>query len=394
MSSATRTLVLLSGLAAVGTLSTTIILPSFPAMAASLDASAADMALTLSSFFLVFALGQLLVGPLSDRYGRRPLILGGLILFVLGSLLGASATDLNTMIAARVTQAAGVCAASVLARAVARDLYDGPVLAKALAFIMVAMAAAPGFSPLLGSVIDSQLGWRTSFVLVAAVGVILIISYALSMGETHAPSARLKMTAGAIARSYLQLLADRRFALPALSVSLVIGGLYAFFASAPAIMMRGMGYSSMQLGAFFAATVLVVFSAGILAPRLAQRWGAVQVAVFGSLLALAGGTLQVLLYEGQDLMQFSLAICLFLAGMGVINPLGTAVTLQPFSEQAGLASSLLGFLQMAIAAIGTWLISAIALPPSLTLGLLLSGAALCSLAGFFLYPASSAPQKA
>ena len=93
-------------------------------------------------------------------------------------------------------------------------------------------------------------------------------------------------------------------------------------------------------------------------------------------------------------MQFSLAICLFLAGMGVINPLGTAVTLQPFAEQAGLASSLLGFLQMAIAAIGTWLISAIALPPSLTLGLLLSGAALCSLAGFFLYPASSEPQTA
>ncbi len=194
MSTSTRTLVLLSGLAAVGTLSTTIILPSFPAMAASLSAAPADMALTLSSFFLVFAVGQLLVGPLSDRYGRRPLILGGLTLFVLGSLLGAGATDLSTMVAARVIQAAGVCAASVLARAVARDLYDGPLLAKALAFIMVAMAAAPGFSPLIGSVIDSQFGWRTSFVLVAAAGSALILSYSLLLNETHAPSARLKMT--------------------------------------------------------------------------------------------------------------------------------------------------------------------------------------------------------
>ena len=114
MRTSTRTLVVLSGLAAVGTLSTTIILPSFPAMAASLNAAPADMALTLSSFFLVFAVGQLLVGPLSDRYGRRPLILGGLTLFVLGSLLGAGATDLSTMVAARVIQAAGVCAASVL----------------------------------------------------------------------------------------------------------------------------------------------------------------------------------------------------------------------------------------------------------------------------------------
>lgn len=394
MSTSTRTLVLLSGLAAVSTLSTTIILPSFPAMAASLNAAPADMALTLSSFFLVFAVGQLLVGPLSDRYGRRPLILGGLILFVVGSLLGASATDLNTMVAARVIQAAGVCAASVLARAVARDLYDGPLLAKALAFIMVAMAAAPGFSPLIGSVIDSQFGWRTSFVLVAAAGSALILSYSLLLNETHAPAARSTMTVAGTATAYLQLLGDRRFALPALSVSLVIGGLYAFFASAPAIMIRGMGYSSLQLGLFFAATVLVVFSAGIRAPRMAQRWGAIPVVIIGSLLALSGGVSQVLLHEGQDLLQFCLAICLFLAGMGVINPLGTAVTLQPFAEQAGLASSLLGFLQMAVAAIGTGLISATALPPSLTLGLLLSAAALCSLGGFLLYSAHSEPQMA
>ena len=394
MRTSTRTLVVLSGLAAVGTLSTTIILPSFPAMAASLNAAPADMALTLSSFFLVFAVGQLLVGPLSDRYGRRPLILGGLTLFVLGSLLGAGATDLSTMVVARVIQAAGVCAASVLARAVARDLYDGPLLAKALAFIMVAMAAAPGFSPLIGSVIDSQFGWRTSFVLVAAAGSALILSYSLLLNETHAPSARLKMTVAGTAKAYMQLLGDRRFALPALSVSLVIGGLYAFFASAPTIMIRGMGYSSLQLGLFFAATVLVVFSAGILAPRLAQRWGAIPVVIIGSLLALSGGVSQVLLHEGQDLLQFCLAICLFLAGMGVINPLGTAATLQPFAEQAGLASSLLGFLQMTVAAIGTGLISAIALPPSLTLGLLLSAAALCSLGGLLLYSAHSEPQMA
>tara|TARA_Y100000758_G_scaffold10780_1_gene8165 strand:+ start:124 stop:1308 length:1185 start_codon:yes stop_codon:yes gene_type:complete len=394
MSTSTRTLVLLSGLAAVSTLSTTIILPSFPAMASALQAAPQDMALTLSSFFLVFAAGQLVVGPLSDRYGRKPLILGGLLLFILGSLLGAVATDLGTMVAARVIQATGVCAASVLARAVARDLYDGPLLAKALAFIMVAMAAAPGFSPLVGSLIDSQLGWRSSFVLVATVGALLALSYALVLGETHAPSARSSATPGSVVAGYLHLLGDRRFALPAMAVSLVIGGLYAFFASAPAIMIDGMGYNSVQLGLFFAATVLVVFSAGILAPRLAQRWGAAQIALAGSLLALTGGVAQVLLYEGQTLATFSLAICLFLAGMGLINPLGTAITLQPFGDRAGLASALLGFLQMAIAALGTWLISALTLPPALTLGALLSASALCALGAFFAYPVSRAAQPA
>nr|WP_308645888.1 MFS transporter [Ottowia beijingensis] len=138
-------LFLLAGLAALGALATNIILPAFPDMAADLGTSVLDLSATLSSFFVAFAVGQLFVGPLSDRFGRKWLVLSGLAIFVAGSAICALATTLPQLIGGRVVQALGVCATSVLSRAIARDLFDGEALARTLALIMVAMAAAPGF---------------------------------------------------------------------------------------------------------------------------------------------------------------------------------------------------------------------------------------------------------
>ena len=256
-------LTLLAALAAIGTLATTIVLPSFSSIATDIDVSVRDLAWLLSSFFAAFALGQLVIGPLSDRIGRRPLVLTGLAIFVAGSLLCAVADNLQLLIVGRIIQALGVCAASVLSRAIARDLFDGEVLARALALIMVAMAAAPGFSPLLGSLLEENLGWRQTFVLVAALGVLLAVFYL-------------------------------RFTLPGLAVSLIIGALYAFFAATPAILMGRMALSAFQLGLFFAATVFVVFGAGLLAPRLARRFGTRQIGCAGIVVALLGGVMLLL----------------------------------------------------------------------------------------------------
>jgi MFS transporter, DHA1 family, multidrug resistance protein len=148
-------LFLLAGLAALGALATNIILPAFPDMAIDLGTSVIDLSATLSSFFVAFAVGQLFVGPLSDRFGRRWLVLSGLAAFVMGSAICAFASTLPQLIGGRVVQALGVCATSVLSRAIARDLFDGEALARALSLIMVAMAAAPGFSPLLGGALNS-----------------------------------------------------------------------------------------------------------------------------------------------------------------------------------------------------------------------------------------------
>mgnify|MGYP003634789868 CR=1 FL=1 len=375
-------LIVLASLAALGSLSTNIILPSFPAMGADLGMSSRDMGLTLSYFFVAFAIGQLVVGPLSDRWGRKKLVIGGLLVFAAGSLLCAYANDLTTLLAGRVVQALGVCAASVLSRAIARDLFEGEALARTLALIMVAMAAAPGFSPLLGSASDSLLGWRATFGIVGALGIIAALVYASRIGETHAAEKRQAVSALAMLRQYITLLNDARFVRPALAVSLIVGALYAFFGAAPAVLMVGMGLSALELGLLFAATVVVVFASGLMAPKLAKRWGATRVATGGILLALLGGTAVYLVQDQHNLMLFTLALTVFLAGMGTLNPLGTALTLQPFGHQAGAASALLGFLQMSCAALGTWLTSALPLPATATLGLTLAAFSLLALFAF------------
>ncbi|WP_149357414.1 MFS transporter, partial [Comamonas testosteroni] len=140
-------------------------------------------------------------------------------------------------------------------RAIARDLFEGDALARALSLVMVAMAAAPGFSPLLGGVFNSFLGWRATFGVVGVLAILLGIHYVSRLGETHSSDLRRPLALSAVAATYKALLTDRRFIAPALSVSLVLGSLYLFFAMAPAILMEGFGFSPLQLALFFASTV-------------------------------------------------------------------------------------------------------------------------------------------
>jgi MFS transporter, DHA1 family, multidrug resistance protein len=354
-------LLLLAGLAALGSLATNIILPAFPEMAGELRTTVKDLSATLASFFIAFAVGQLFVGPLSDRFGRKWLVMCGLLVFVAGSVLCALAGSLSQLIVGRVVQALGVCATSVLSRAIARDLFEGETLARALSLIMVAMAAAPGFSPLLGGALNSVLGWRSTFGMVALLAVLLGMRYWSQLGETLGADKRTPLSIPSILKTYGELLVDRRFIAPALSVSLVIGSLYMFFAMAPAILMTGFGFAPLGLSLFFASTVFVVFGAGLLAPKLAHRWGQVRAARAGILIALAGST--ALLFGWENVYYFSFAITVFLLGMGLINPLGTAITLQPFGQKAGAASALLGFLQMGCAAIAIGIAASLSAPP-------------------------------
>ncbi|KRD23623.1 multidrug transporter CflA [Acidovorax sp. Root267] len=375
-------LLLLAGLAALGSLATNIILPAFPSMGGELGITAKELSATLGTFFVAFAVGQLFVGPLSDRFGRKGLVLCGLAVFVVGSAICAVAVNLPQLIAGRIVQALGVCATSVLSRAIARDLFDGETLARVLSLIMVAMAAAPGFSPLLGGAFNSLLGWRATFWVVALLALLLGIHYVIRLGETHTAERRAVLSLRSVVGSYGRLLRDRRFVVPALSVSLVIGSLYMFFAMAPAILMEGFDYSPFGLAWFFASTVFVVFGAGMLAPRLAHRLGSARAARIGIIVAFVGSI--ALLVGPHDEYYFSTALTIFLLGMGIINPLGTAITLQPFGQQAGAASALLGFLQMSCAAVAIGVSSALPMPAHLAFCIVLAASLALSLLTFSL----------
>lgn len=301
---------------------------------------------------------------------------------MLGSIFCAVAGNLPLLLFGRVVQGLGACAASVLSRAIARDLFEGEELARTLALTMIAMAAAPGFSPLIGSALDSLFGWRSTFFGVAAFSATLALHYWTSAGETHPLDCRTPIGPFAIASAYGRLAVDLRFLFPALSVSLVIGGLYALFATTPSILMDGLGFTALQLGIFFASTVFVVFSAGFLAPRLARRWGQRAIGLIGLIIALAGGYVLFACAAAPALTPFTTGVVLYLLGMGLINPLGTALALNPFGAHAGLASALLGFLQMGCAAVSVSFASILPLPSSASVAAVLTMASALALLAF------------
>jgi len=373
-SSTAAEIAVLAALAATGTLATNILLPSLPQMAASLNVSSAAVTAAITVFLVAFALGQLVVGPISDRYGRRWPVLTGFIVFLAGSIWCGLATDLPSLLTGRVIQAAGACATSVLSRAIARDLFSGTALARAMALIMIAMAAAPGFSPLLGGALEHYFGWRAEFVFVGVFAAASAVAYEGVFGETH-HSTRIPLNLAAIARNYVSLIADRRFLVPAATVSLIMGGLFAMFSAAPRVLIEGMHFSPIELGLFFAGTVMIVFAAGMLATKLAPRFG-LERSIQGGLLAAATGSIAILLVSSLNpaFLPFLAAMSVFLLGMGIVNPLGTAQALSPFGEKAGAASALLGFWQMMGAAIGVWLAATVSHQAMVALGIVLTAA--------------------
>ena len=372
----------LAALAATGTLATNILLPSLPEMAASLNVSSAEVTSAITVFLAVFAVGQLAVGPLSDRYGRRWPVLTGFVVFLAGSLWCGLAKDLPNLLIGRVIQGAGACATSVLSRAIARDLFSGAALARAMALIMIAMAAAPGFSPLLGGALDHYFGWRSEFAFIGIFAAIGAVAYEFVFGETHRAT-RTPLNPKAIAKNYLGLIVDRRFLVPAATVSLIMGALFSMFSAAPRILIEGLHFTPIQLGLFFAGTVMVVFTAGMLATRLAPRFG-LDRSIRGGLVAAAVGSIAILAvsFTNAAFLPFLAAMCVFLLGMGIVNPLGTAQALSPFGDKAGAASALLGFWQMMGAAIGVWLTARVSHQAMLALGIVLTIASLLA-AGFY-----------
>jgi len=361
----------LAALSASGTLATNILLPSLPSIAVTVGVSSAQVTSAITIFLAMFAVGQLVVGPLSDRFGRRIPVMIGFAVFFAGSIWCALANDLASLLIGRVVQAGGACATSVLSRAIARDLFQGEKLARVLTFVMVAMAAAPGFSPLVGGALDHFFGWRSAFVFVGIFAVVAASAFLAAFGETHhAP--RTEFDFSTIAKNYWSLSTDRRFVVPAATVSLILGALFAMFSALPRVLIEGLDFTPMQLGLFFAGTVMIVFSAGIIATKIVPHLGLDRSICIGLALACVGGGMVLLfaLFDGRFL-PFLVGACVFLLGMGMVNPLCSAQALSPFGDRAGAASALLGFWQMLAAALGVSLAAVIARNPMIGLGLVL-----------------------
>lgn len=339
-------IILLGCLSGLGVLSNNIILPSFESISKFFEIPTSQLSWMLNSFFITFAFIQLLIGPISDKYGRKYLLVAGLLIFAMGSFLCSISQSYNILIAGRIIQAIGAAIPFVLAKAVARDLYDGESLIKALSAIMIVTAAAPGFSPLLGAYIESISSWRGIFNTLTIISSLLFVFMLLSFKETKKFTKRNSQKD--FIYIYIDLIKDKYFLLPSLSLAFLMGSLYVLFVTSPLILEHEFSLTHLEMGLFFAKTVFIVFISGFLSPKIAHKIGMNKTIYLGFILIIFGGITLLVLYNFNllNLIVYYLPISLFLFGFGLVNSVATAKLLHKFKETSATTSSLLGFLQM------------------------------------------------
>jgi len=374
----------LTVLVMLATLATNLYLPSLPSIAAEFGDDAGGARESLTAFLAAFAVAHLFWGPVSDRWGRRRVLMAGVILYTLASAACSVAPDLGFLLAARALQGVGACAASVLVRAIARDWFRGAELARALAIILTLMTAAPGFSPLLGGIVEMTFGWRADFVLLTLIGACAMVLAWRSIPESNAARSAPLSLRGLLS-DYRRIAATPEFLGPTLATSLGVGGLFAFFASAPTIFIGQLGMSAAMFGAIPAVLVFALFAGGAASAGLRRRFGANGAILIAAGLMVAGSVCMSVLFltRGLGWMEVLLPLIVYLPGIGIMNPVATAAAMEPFPQNAGTAAALNGFFQSTGSSCGIALLGLFPLPMGLPLTLLicsvgaLLAAALC-----------------
>ncbi|MBA1148017.1 multidrug effflux MFS transporter [Ectothiorhodospiraceae bacterium WFHF3C12] len=350
LDSVTATVVIAS-LVALGPLATDMYLPALPAMGQALGAGAGEMQLTLSVYMAGFAVAQLVCGPLSDRYGRKPVMLGGLGLFAAASIGCALAETVETILLMRLLQALGGATGPVLGRAAVRDIHEPARAAVIMSYVAMIMAVAPALAPTFGGVLLSTFGWPALFVFLAGYAVLAGAVLALALPEPLSPHLRQSVRVSALLRSYRIVLSDSGFRVYSLTNALVFGGVFAFLSGASFVLIDSMGVSAAHFGYYFAFIVVGYVSGSFAASRLSQRLGVDRLVLLGAAASAVGGAVMAALAWSQVYAVAAVIVpqMVYMFGVGLVLPQAMAGALAPFPERAGTASALFGFLQMTIA---------------------------------------------
>jgi len=332
-----------------------ILVPSLPLLATVFDAPAARVQLVLTLFLAGIAIGQLVYGPVSDRFGRRPVLIAGLVLFLLGTVLCGLAWSLPVLIVGRVLEACGGCAGMVLGRAIVRDLFDRDRAAGAIATITMAMSLVPSLSPALGAYLAEWVGWRADFVLLGAVGTGVLGLTVCKLEETHAAPGSVRVAG--MARSFVLLLRSPAFLGFAFATAFTSASWFTFLASAPYLLSQVLHEPPSTYGLMILLPMLgyILGNAGV--ARLSVALGIGGVFILGLALSLASGVM-LAVWCLVDLTPWALFVPMAISsiGNGLSQPPGIAAGLSVYPQIAGAASGLIGFLQMIVAALGTLLI--------------------------------------
>lgn len=350
--------ILLCALVALGPISTDLYLPSLPGLARGFGVGMPEVQLTLSVFLVGLATAQLIHGPLSDRFGRRPVLLAGLCIYLIATFVCMLAPSVPLLVAARFAQAVGACVGPVLGRAVVRDVHGRAGAARVLSYMSAAMALAPAIGPILGGFLEVWFGWRANFAALAIYGSAGLIATFLMLPETNArpdPEAAHPMR---IAAGYRGLLGHRVYVGYVLCCAFAYSGIFSFISGSSFVFIDVIGLPPNAFGFCFAAIVIGYMIGTTLAGRLSHRFHLDRLIAVGTAIALLNGALLFgLAVTGfatsglAGVMAIVLPMLGYMIGIGLVLPNSIAGAIGPFPRAAGAASGLLGFTQMALAAI-------------------------------------------
>lgn len=366
-----------------GTLAMHIFVPALPEAAHALNASMASMQLTMSVYILGLAFGQLAYGPLSDRFGRRPVLMAGLVLYAGAGLAAALVPDVHSLIIARLLQALGGCAGLVIGRAIVRDTALPQEAARRMAVMNLMVAVGPGAAPLIGGALASSLGWRSIFFALASLGVVnLLFSWRL-LPESKAPAK--PANGNSLASNYGRLLLSPAFLGYAVGGGCATTSMYAFIGASPFIFAHQLGRPDYEVGIYPAIVLAGVWIGSVAATRLIPILPIDRLAVWANMLSVAASfaLLAVVLSGHLSVVLIMAPMFVFGMGAGVASPAAMTQAIGANPAVIGSASGLYGFSQMGVGAICTALVG-MGSNPVLTVAIILVTAGVIGQTAFWL----------
>ncbi len=329
----------------VGPVSIDIFLPSLPDMTRVFATDVSHVQMTMSVFIGGFALAQLILGPLSDRFGRRPIMLWGVAIYLAASLASLAATSIETMILARLAQSFGACAGPILSRAIVRDAFPKEDAARTLALMASVFTIAPVLAPIFGGWLHVLFDWHANFVVMAVYGLSLFVGVWKWLVETNQHLDRHALKIGRMAGNYVLLLGHRTFLGLALTISFVFAGMFCFVSVGSFVLIDVLGVMPQHFGYCFAVVISGLLAGNLITARLGHRFTSAQMIGAGVIVGCLAAT--VLAGLGLAHVQTVAAVIVPMIGAflatGLVLPNATAAAIAPHGRIAGSASALLGF---------------------------------------------------
>jgi DHA1 family bicyclomycin/chloramphenicol resistance-like MFS transporter len=351
--------VLLGVLVALPALGTDLYVPALPEVSRSLAAPVGATQATLTTYFIGLACGQIVWGPLSDRFGRKPVLAAGLVTLLLSSLIAAAADTVAAIAAARVGQGLGASSGALIGRTIVRDLYSHEAAARLLARITVVFSVVPVAAPLAGALLLQAGSWPSIFLAIGGVAVMLLVAV-WRLQET-APSERRSIHPARIAATFAAILGDRRFIAPFLLILCAQAGILAWVSNSSFTLVRGLGVSVVAFGLMFAGVMLGQIGGAWSSSRLVMRLGIARLLRVGTTMMMAAGVFAAALAWGGAAHWLAVVVpfALFLFGTAIIMPNAIAAALTPFPHAAGSATSLIGAIGFGSGALISTLLGAV-----------------------------------